>query len=381
VCSIVACASATTMTAVLDTVKLCRLSRTAERAPGFTQTDPGFPDRGNASRPDSLYRTMKRSLALPLEPIGRGNVILRTMVVAAAAMRTLLGSAGFGQRPGGGASATRARADSLFIGGKYQEAAQTYTALLGDDPSNEVAWYRLGLSLERLGKWREAIDAFEHVTSSPIQQANAEVGLARAWTQLGNGDSAITHLRKAAGYGVDPALIDRIPALAPLRSRPDYVVVRREAEEKRYPCRNVHTFDFWAGDFDAFVGLSGTGTPAGQLHNTREYEGCVLIERWVPGALGGPAGMSLSYYDPADKLWHFVWNDDSNGPIQFVGNYRDGAMEFEGSTLNADGSKLLARNVLRAVGPDTVRHTFSSSLDSGRTWVIQTDQYFVRRKP
>jgi hypothetical protein len=89
----------------------------------------------------------------------------------------------------------------------------------------------------------------------------------------------------------------------------------------------------------------------------------------------------MAYYDNDQQAWRFIWNDDNNGSIQFVGGFRNGAMEFEGSTKNPDGSRLLARNVLREIAPDTVRHTFSSSYDNGATWQVQTDQLFVRRKP
>jgi len=274
---------------------------------------------------------------------------------------------------------SQSQADSLFLAGQFAPAADIYGAIVRQVPSNNTAWFRLGLSLERLSRRQEAITAFARATASPIQRVGAELGLARQWAQLGNADSGIVHLRLAAEQGVDPALLDQQPALAPLRARADYGVVRQLAEDKRYPCRNVHTFDFWAGDFDAYPSLSTAAQPGGQLHNTREYDGCVFIEHWLPNASNGLPGMSMSYYDSEQRAWRFVWNDDQNGSIQFVGGFRDGAMQFEGSTLNGDGSRLLARNVLRPIAVDTIRHTFSTSSDNGTTWIVQTDQLFVRR--
>jgi tetratricopeptide (TPR) repeat protein len=272
-------------------------------------------------------------------------------------------------------------ADSLFLAGQFAPAADVYQAIVRRTPSNNAAWFRLGLSLERLSRRQEAIGAFARAAASPIQQLGAELGLARQWAQLGNGDSGIVHLRIAAQLGADPASLEQQPALAPLRARADYGVVRQLAEEKRYPCRSVHTFDFWAGDFDAYPSLSTAAQPGGQLHNTREYDGCVFIEHWAPIASSGLPGMSMSYYDADQRVWRFIWNDDQNGSIQFIGDFRNGAMEFEGSSLNPDGSRLLARNVLRPVAADTIRHTFSTSSDNGKTWTPQTDQLFVRRRP
>ena len=45
------------------------------------------------------------------------------------------------------------------------------------------------------------------------------------------------------------------------------------ADDARFPCRSVHTFDFWVGEFDATTWDQPTAPPTGQLHNTREYKG------------------------------------------------------------------------------------------------------------
>jgi hypothetical protein len=151
----------------------------------------------------------------------------------------------------------------------------------------------------------------------------------------------------------------------------------KPAEDARYPCRAVHTFDFWVGDFDA-TPWNQPGTPSrGQLHNTREYDGCVILERWA-GRRG--SGMSMSFYDVNRKVWRMVWNDDGNQSNDFEGSYRDGAMRFEGWVLDSTGKRLLARNVLENVAPDTIRHQYSTSADNGKTWTLLSDGRFVRRK-
>lgn len=145
----------------------------------------------------------------------------------------------------------------------------------------------------------------------------------------------------------------------------------------RYPCRDEHTFDFWVGDFDA-TPWNGPSSPVrGHLHNTREYEGCVIVERW-DGA--SSQGMSMAFYDVNRRVWRMVWNGDDNRSNDFEGSYRDGAMRFEGWVLAADGKRVLARNVLENVSPDTIRHVYSLSTDAGRTWVVQSDGRFARTK-
>jgi hypothetical protein len=145
----------------------------------------------------------------------------------------------------------------------------------------------------------------------------------------------------------------------------------------RYPCRDEHTFDFWVGDFDATPWNQPDAPPRGQLHNTREYDGCVIVERW--SAASG-AGMSISFFDVNRHVWRMVWNDDSNSSNDFEGTYRDGAMRFEGWVLDAAGKRVLARNVLQNFSPDVIRHTYSTSTDDGKTWVVKSDGKFSRRK-
>lgn len=148
-------------------------------------------------------------------------------------------------------------------------------------------------------------------------------------------------------------------------------------DASRYPCNGVHTFDFWVGDFDATPWNEPTSPVRGHLHNTREYEGCVILERW--DGVNGSRGMSMAFYDVNRRVWRMVWNGDDNQSNDFEGSYEDGAMRFEGWVLDPSGERVLARNVLQDVAPDTIRHTYSISTDGGKTWVVKSDGRFRRR--
>lgn len=153
---------------------------------------------------------------------------------------------------------------------------------------------------------------------------------------------------------------------------------QKTADDARYPCRGVHTFDFWVGTFDATPWNKPTASPGGQLHNTREYEGCVIVERWTGAS--GSAGMSMAFYDANRHRWRMIWNDDANQSNDLEGSYVDGAMRFQGWVLGSDGKKLLASNVLENVSPDVIRHIYSVSADEGKTWTVKSDGRFVRRQ-
>lgn len=153
------------------------------------------------------------------------------------------------------------------------------------------------------------------------------------------------------------------------------------AENVRYPCRSVHTFDFWVGTFDAMPWDKPDAPSAGQLRNTREYDGCVFVERWTSANPQGNMGMSIVFYDTTRKTWRMIWNDDTNGSTDFdQGSYTDGAMRFTGWKVDPTGNRVMVSNVLENVSPGLIRHIFSISPDSGKTWKVLSDGRFVKRK-
>ena len=152
---------------------------------------------------------------------------------------------------------------------------------------------------------------------------------------------------------------------------------RKTLDDVRYPCRAVHTFDFWVGDFTATPWDQPNGPFRGTLHNTREYEGCVIVERWT--AANGSNGMSMAFYDESRHAWRMIWNSDSNQSNDLEGNYADGAMRFTGWVLDSSGKRLMVKNVLQDVSPDVIRHTYSVSEDDGKTWIVKSDGRFERK--
>lgn len=150
------------------------------------------------------------------------------------------------------------------------------------------------------------------------------------------------------------------------------------ADSARYPCRAIHSFDYWVGTFDAKPWDNPDAPSSGTLRNTREYDGCVFVERWTGK---NSSGMSMVFFDVTQKTWRMFWNDDSNGSNVFdEGTYRDGSMRFVGWQLDPAGNRIMVSNVLQNVSPDVIRHVFSSSADSGKTWIVRSDGRFVRRK-
>ena len=139
---------------------------------------------------------------------------------------------------------------------------------------------------------------------------------------------------------------------------------------------DVHTFDFWIGTFEARPWNEPGAPVRGELHNTSEYNGCVIVERWTGKT---SSGMSMAFYDTNRKVWRMVWIGNEGKSDDFEGSYHDGAMRFEGWALNDQGKRVLTRNVLQDVSPNTIRHIYSTSDDNGTTWVVKSDGRFERR--
>jgi hypothetical protein len=302
-------------------------------------------------------------------------------VIMLAAMTPAVVTTTIRQDPAPG-QAQLARADASFQQRSWQAAADDYRAIVGADPANGMAWFRLATSLEHLGRGEEGLAAYGRAAQLGFQPVRSELGSAHILATKGGANvaAAIEHLQRAIALGMPLPVLDADPGLAAIRTTPEFATLKTQMEAVRFPCRAVHTFDFWVGDFDVTPWDQPNSPAGGTLHNTREYEGCVIVERWT--ATGGVSrGMSMAFYDTTRHVWRMVWNDDGNGSNDLEGTYFDGAMRFDGWTLDAKGVKQLIRNVLENVSPTVIRQTFSTSSDNGKTWVVQSEGRFVRRKP
>lgn len=138
--------------------------------------------------------------------------------------------------------------------------------------------------------------------------------------------------------------------------------------------------DFWIGHWDVAPWNAPSGTPAAAAGTSiiePDVAQCVINESWR-GAAGG-TGKSINFYDVNRKTWRQVWVASGGSSLDYSGEFRDGAMRFEGWTLGANGKKVLQRLTFTPVGKDTVRQTFSTSTDDGKNWVTGFDARYVRQ--
>jgi hypothetical protein len=131
-------------------------------------------------------------------------------------------------------------------------------------------------------------------------------------------------------------------------------------------------FDFWIGDWDVY---QPNGQKAGENHIEVINGGCGLLENW--SGRGGSVGKSLNIYDRSDKRWHQNWIDNTGGRLVIAGGLLDKRMVLS-SDPAAPGP---LQRITWTPGDDgSVRQFWEASTDAGKTWAVQFDGKYVRRK-
>ena len=141
------------------------------------------------------------------------------------------------------------------------------------------------------------------------------------------------------------------------------------------PCDapEYRAFDFWLGEWRV---AGPAGKLAGINRIEKEYGGCVLHERYVTGR--GYTGESLNTWDPARKVWHQTWVDNSGTLLVIEGGIRDGSMVMEGETTGADGKVTKHRITWTPNADGTVRQHWQSTDDKGE-WTTVFDGSYTKK--
>ena len=132
-------------------------------------------------------------------------------------------------------------------------------------------------------------------------------------------------------------------------------------------------FDFWLGEWDV---RTPDGSLAGVNSVTREYDGCVLHERYATDR--GYSGESLNTYDVGRKVWHQTWVDSSGTLLLLEGGLHNGSMVLEGQTTGTDAQVTRHRITWTPNSDGSVRQLWESTDAQGR-WTIAFDGIYTRK--
>lgn len=274
-------------------------------------------------------------------------------------------------------SAKMTAANEFYKQQKWQEAAAAFGEVLKEEPKNGRAWYLMGMSLHSLGKYEQAIAAFEKNVAI-AQNPNAMYNIACGYARLNNSEKAFEWLEKSLNGGAAPFVsLETDDDLANLRKDARFKAMSELAERKKKPCMfsaEARQFDFWLGDWEVF-------NPAGQKVGTSAIQmfagGCGVLENWT-NTVGGD-GKSINFYDSASGKWYQYWMGQDGGALRYAGNFSDNAMRFEGESV-ANGKKTLNKLTFFKLDENTVRQLAESSADEGKTWTVNYDFKYVRKK-
>lgn len=267
-------------------------------------------------------------------------------------------------------------ANALYNQQKFQEAAAAFGEVIKDEPQNGRAWYLMGMSLHSLGKYEQAISAFEKNVAI-VGNPNAMFNIACGYSRLNQADKAFEWLEKSLTSGALFINFEKDEDLENIRKDARFAKMLDLADRRKNPCKysaDARQFDFWVGDWDVF-------TPQGQKAGTNSIQlfsnGCGLMENWT-NTVGGD-GKSINFYDPGTGKWYQSWIGSTGGALRYAGSFKDGAMRFEGETI-ANGKKTLQKLTFFKLDDNTVRQLFEASNDDGKTWAITYDLKYIRKK-
>jgi tetratricopeptide (TPR) repeat protein len=270
-----------------------------------------------------------------------------------------------------------ANADKLYQEKSWAEAARAYAEITKAEPSNGRAWYRLGFALGSQGKYREAVGAFERaveILNGPL----AMYGLASANAGAGDKEKALEWLGKAVQAGFDQAqTLSADPAFAALRDDPRFKEFFARISLASAPCRSQpqhKQFDYWVGEWS----VTSQGAKVADSSIQRIVGGCVIYENYSQA--NGYTGKSFNFFDSALKKWRQTWVDAAGNVSEFTGEFRDGAMHYEGEAHLKDGTRVQRRMTVHDLGPDRVRQYSERSTDGGKTWAVAYDFVYERKK-
>jgi tetratricopeptide (TPR) repeat protein len=272
-------------------------------------------------------------------------------------------------------------ANTAYEAKNWERAAKLYEELSKDmtTPPPRV-WLRLGAALRSLGRYEEALAAFEKAGQSGAGLFG-EYGKAAVYVALNQPEKAFASLDKAVQQGyADPDALTSDPDLSVLRNDPRFARIIEQAKKNQRPCAYTpenRQFDFWLGEWN--VSTTQGAVPSGNSNIELILEDCVVQENWK--SLNSPyAGKSYNIYNASLKRWEQYWVDSVGGNIFFYGGLKDGVMDYWTDDLpQPDGTKLKRHLQFFKLGSDSVRQFSQGSSDGGKSWQVEYDFTYIRK--
>ena len=279
--------------------------------------------------------------------------------------------------------AALAKADEFFAARDWARAAEAYAAITKAEPKNGRAWFQLGSAYHELGKYREAITAFEQAGAAGFGPPGLLMfRRVRAYAKMGDKEGAFAQLKAGVDSGFSNLqALDTHPDLAALREDPRFAEIRATAERNARPCdfdARYRQFDFWIGEWDVAPTAGPANPPVGASSIQRILSGCIIFENWT-GA-NGYSGKSFNLFNSATNKWEQIWVDSVGGMVKFEGEFQDGVLHYYAENPGPNNTRVRRHLQFIPQGPDQVRQFSQQSSDNGKTWTVEYDLTYRRKK-
>ncbi len=149
----------------------------------------------------------------------------------------------------------------------------------------------------------------------------------------------------------------------------------------QHPCAGnpiYRQFDFWIGEWEAFTPAN---KKAGDSKVSLLLDSCIVLEEWT-STQAGYAGKSYNTYNVAAGKWQQYWVDNKGGLTEyFDGHFEKNTMILQtANTKQPDGQYKIFRMSFYNLAADKMRQLGQSSVDEGKTWTIDFDLDYRRKK-
>jgi tetratricopeptide (TPR) repeat protein len=275
------------------------------------------------------------------------------------------------------------RAAQAWSAQQWAQAAEAYAALAGQSPNQALPHFRLAVALINLGRPGESASHLEQAErlGTPLPQVAFRMAQVRA--AVGDKDGAFAQLKRAtdAGLAKVPVSAESDPFLSRLTSDGRFAEFQSAVDRNARPCLHDprHSdFDFWLGDWDVRP-RGQPGAPASRNTITKIHDGCVVLESYSAPSY---TGQSFNIYDRTRHQWNQTWVDKMGGLHVYWGEAREGNMYYEGEMPDpaAPTRRVKTRLTFFKIAADTVRQFSESTRDDGKTWTVNYDLIYTRRK-
>jgi len=149
------------------------------------------------------------------------------------------------------------------------------------------------------------------------------------------------------------------------------------------PCSGpeFRQFDFWVGNWEAY-GIKGQ--KAGDSRISIILDSCVILEEWTSASAQQGliySGKSFNSYNTATRQWQQTWTDNTGNTTEYLrGTASPGKIIYYADKVTGPKGNFMRRLTFTKLSDDKIRQLGERSDDEGKTWTIEYDLEYRRKK-